>query len=249
MQQPERNRNRTWLTAAVMIVAIVALVQGVRWTMSDERAGRVVSVEAENEAESIDWSTYAAAGEPLDAAAQSNLKSRIATAAAEPDSPVLQTQADRQRLAEQAGEVLTIYRQGSADEFIAWLRAQGLEPKMDYTAEDPDGEEWQRRVHVLANAGIDPERVRVIVRVRDGTLVYHKISSSWASYPQSPPTTHPANVVEVLIPAVLRRTDETPFTGGVGLKFGRDSTEEEWVFLGANIYDIPPKTGLAPLPM
>ena len=120
---------------------------------------------------------------------------------------------------------------------------------MDYQAEDADGDEWRGQVHVMAGSALDADRVEIVIHKQNGELAHVNVSNSSLSRNRLSAAEQPANVVEVLVPAVLQRKDETPFPGRIGLLFGREEAGGDWIFLGGAIHDLPPRTPLAPLPL
>jgi hypothetical protein len=193
---------------AIAAVAVAILVAGVAWWRilprdPSERVGPATTSELEHQQSARQYSassTSTSASRAVTDAVRATARDRPLSALSPADGP---------RIAQRAGELTELYRSGSMEDFVEWLRKSGQQPYRDWLdVDNPEGE-WARRTATVRDSAFEPREIEVVVRAHGGKAIASNrenafIRSRSVLEPELNPLANPLDLPPFLVPGAMR---------------------------------------------
>ena len=143
------------------------------------------------------------------------------------------------QLAKATSEAVKLYHAGCADDYINWLKGQGLSVPPLYQSASSAEEQWRRGTQNVAGTVLRPSELRIQMRVRAGQPVFGApdqssgVQISASRKDRGPNDVDPeaaaTDAVEVFVPGTFRTNDGTPFAGEFALELARRPADGAWL--------------------
>ena len=160
---------------------------------------------------------------------------------------------ERDAIASSAAELFQMYQGGTFSDFQAWIAKHNLPPSR-WITHDPDvaASEWARSQGLYGDMEIDVDRITAILKVRGGkpvqdaqnrdrsVLYYRNFPGKQAAVDGDVELQgYDGDIIEVLVPAILKDKQGQSFQGRLSVLFARRASDGKWVPVGAGGYDFP----------